>query len=910
MATTFASFSVTVAWDLAGFVGCLFAFNVLRRSQYTKKIYAPKRYVDHPKYMRPKQLPDTYFLGWVRPLFSFTEEDIIKTAGYDAAVYLRLFSFGIRLFVVLSLFNLLIVLPVNLTDERVDILERLEAGQLTKEELMEIRENDPTAVNDTQFEATDFGDAESVSYKIGSFDKLSMANIKPGSNRLWAHLLSVWFITLYTLKLLWKYHHDAMDLRIRFLATTENGAEAHTVLVTDVPGLRFGSPLDRLMRSVLFKYLPKRLRARVESSIELLFSVATQGISQVNQISTQLAQTVGDQLQQTTRRASLRKTKNRALLGNVCRRDSMNVRIAEAGTKWVNPCDVTDMDPVTWVTSQLANGARLEEIVFKQFRDVYPNGLVKCANVIYDTTTLEKLFSDYNKITEKLEDLIDHYVSKLNEGIIDVDIIKKRIVPLLEGSWAVEAFGSKPLEVDLLEYFVLKLQSLKIRMTEERFAMTQWHVPAAFVTFRSRWAQTIAATAFHHHFPTFWNAQAAPHPEELIWENLKLRGWERTVRLLAAWISFTCLCLFFIVPVTFVQGLIQMDRLERYPVIGSIVTFPLINGILKAVVPNLALKLFLAFLPSLLKHMNRAQGMISLSEIDFGVVRKYFVFQTITVFFFSFIASSLLTQIQEIRDNPSSIRDILGVAAPQSATFFISYILYTGLLEGGISFLNLVNLIQLWLMGRFAGTERAKARIWKHQTMEYGVEVPNHTLTILLGLAFSVVNPIVLPVTLAYFLAMKLTWTYNMLYIYSEEYQSGGKLWEHIFEHVIGGLVVMQSMMIGLFAIKRFPYSALLIPLPFLTLFFRILVHHLYDKPLRILSLRAAHDLDVADRQEEIEGEREEERDEMDKYRHPAFQLDWNEMQELVNDTNKLMSALKSLNGKFTKREYLPASRA
>ena len=41
----------------------------------------------------------------------------------------------------------------------------------------------------------------------------------------------------------------------------------------------------------------------------------------------------------------------------------------------------------------------------------------------------------------------------------------------------------------------------------------------------------------------------------------------------------------------------------------------------------LVLKIFLALLPALLAFMNKKQGMIAASKVDFGVVRKYFIFQ-------------------------------------------------------------------------------------------------------------------------------------------------------------------------------------------------------------------------------------------------------------------------------------------
>ena len=43
--------------------------------------------------------------------------------------------------------------------------------------------------------------------------------------------------------------------------------------------------------------------------------------------------------------------------------------------------------------------------------------------------------------------------------------------------------------------------------------------------------------------------------------------------------------------------------------------------------PSVILRIFLALLPNLLGFMSHVQGMTSLSQIDFGVMRKYFIFQ-------------------------------------------------------------------------------------------------------------------------------------------------------------------------------------------------------------------------------------------------------------------------------------------
>ena len=54
----------------------------------------------------------------------------------------------------------------------------------------------------------------------------------------------------------------------------------------------------------------------------------------------------------------------------------------------------------------------------------------------------------------------------------------------------------------------------------------------------------------------------------------------------------------------------------------------ILNSIITSILPGLALTVFLALLPMILTLLNRhVQKMISETQIDFGVVRKYFAFQ-------------------------------------------------------------------------------------------------------------------------------------------------------------------------------------------------------------------------------------------------------------------------------------------
>lgn len=163
----------------------------------------------------------------------------------------------------------------------------------------------------------------------------------------------------------------------------------------------------------------------------------------------------------------------------------------------------------------------------------------------------------------------------------------------------------------------------------------------------------------------------------------------------------------------------QIDRIVELPGIRFVADLPLVSTIVASFLPSLVLRLFLAVLPYLLAFLGMVQGFVSLSEVEFSVVKKLFTFQVttdhfslpfsepklpsvwvelshpaprvqfLTVFLTSLIAGTILSQLQQFVRNPSSIITSVGAAAPQTATFFMLYLLLTGLIAKPLQFLRI-----------------------------------------------------------------------------------------------------------------------------------------------------------------------------------------------------------------------------
>lgn len=73
-----------------------------------------------------------------------------------------------------------------------------------------------------------------------------------------------------------------------------------------------------------------------------------------------------------------------------------------------------------------------------------------------------------------------------------------------------------------------------------------------------------------------------------------------------------------------------------------------------------------------------------------------------------------------------------------------------------------------------AHTERAKARLWEEQYVDYGWEVPDACVTMLLGLVFCVIQPLMTPIALVYFLVNSCLYKYQLIYVHKPQFESGG----------------------------------------------------------------------------------------------------------------------------------------
>ncbi|VAH12552.1 unnamed protein product [Triticum turgidum subsp. durum] len=124
-------------------------------------------------------------------------------------------------------------------------------------------------------------------------------------------------------------------------------------------------------------------------------------------------------------------------------------------------------------------------------------------------------------------------------------------------------FGS---EVDAIDHCKSEIEKIGKEEAEERIKVMKDPksiMPAAFVSFRSRWGAAVCAQTQQTSNPTLWLTEWAPEPRDVYWSNLSIPFVSLTVRRLIIGVAFFFLNFFYVIPIAFVQTLANLEGIEK-----------------------------------------------------------------------------------------------------------------------------------------------------------------------------------------------------------------------------------------------------------------------------------------------------------------------------------------------------------
>ncbi|KAF3598337.1 hypothetical protein F2Q69_00036559 [Brassica cretica] len=335
--------------------------------------------------------------------------------------------------------------------------------------------------------------------------------------------------------------------------------------------------------------------------------------------------------------------------------------------------------------------------------------------------------------------------------------------------------------------------------------------PAAFVFFKTRYDALVVSEVLQSSNPMLWVTDLAPEPHDVYWRNLNIPYRQLWIRRIATLVGAVAFMFVFLIPVTFIQGLTQLQQLSHaFPFLRGILKEKFINQVITGYLPSVILILFFYAVPPLMMQLN--------------------VFSS-------------------VRDIPAQ----LARAVPTQAGFFTTYCFTSGWASLACEIMQPMALI--WNLVAKA-VSKNKDESYETLRFPYHTEIPRLLLFGLLGFTNSVIAPLILPFLLIYFFLAYLIYKNQILNVYITKYESGGQYWPIFHNTTIFSLLLTQIIALGFFGLKLSTVaSGFTIPLILLTLLFSEYCRHRFAPIFHKHPAQVLLDMDKAD---EMAGKMEE----------------------------------------------------
>ncbi|KAI8451639.1 hypothetical protein BY996DRAFT_7281872 [Phakopsora pachyrhizi] len=265
-----------------------------------------------------------------------------------------------------------------------------------------------------------------------------------------------------------------------------------------------------------------------------------------------------------------------------------------------------------------------------------------------------------------------------------------------------------------------------------------------------------------------------------------------------------------------------------------------LQDIIQGILPPILLALIFLILPVILRLIGRYSGVPRISEIELILMTRYYIFLVIHGFVVTTLSSGLTAAIPALSKDPGQAVTILSENLPKASIFFMTYMVTTSLNGAASSLLQVFDLILYYLkLSVFASTPRSVFNIcYTMSRPQFGTLFPNTTLLATLGLAYSIIAPIMSLLALFAFSLHWIVYKYLFLFVFDipPAHDTGGRFFPLAMNHLFIGLYFSQICLTGLFFLARnssddpssIPQGAIMIVLIIATFFCHILIRNSY----------------------------------------------------------------------------------
>lgn len=359
-------------------------------------------------------------------------------------------------------------------------------------------------------------------------------------------------------------------------------------------------------------------------------------------------------------------------------------------------------------------------------------------------------------------------------------------------------------------------------------------IPAAFIEFTSPSTAQAAHQVVAHHRPLQMSTRLiGVRPDEVLWPSLRMTWWERLLKRTAAMALIAVAIVFWSVPSAVIGMVSNIEFLANIPFMSWLEELPTpVLGFLQGFVPALALSLWMALVPAMIRGKLLLDSMFKLTVAGLArfsgspttvltelfVQKAYFAFQVVQVFLVTTITTAASNALLDIVEDPSSAPEFLAQNIPRASNFYISYILIQCLAAGAFGLLHLFDMLRHFILPRVSELPRTRFRVWSRMRMVYwggifpvfsnlGVigefRQPLTAFTDMVVLAYAFIAPLILIFGAAGMWFIYVVYKYNLLYVFESAVDSKGLFYPRALLHIMVGLYIAEACLAGLLGINK-----------------------------------------------------------------------------------------------------------
>lgn len=377
-------------------------------------------------------------------------------------------------------------------------------------------------------------------------------------------------------------------------------------------------------------------------------------------------------------------------------------------------------------------------------------------------------------------------------------------------------------EVDAINHLEQQLKFIDQEIIDARkkhFSAT----PTAFVTMDSVANAQMAAQAVLDPRVHYFITRLAPAPHDIKWDNACLSRKERLTKGYAVTIFIGLSSLFLIIPVSYLATLLNLKTLAKFwPSLGDFLkenkwAQNLVTGLL----PTYLFTLLNVIIPYFYEYLTSRQGLVSYSEEETSLVSKNFFYIFVNLFLVFTLAGTASNYWGYLGDT-SKIAFQLATSIKEFSLFYVDLIILQGIGMFPFKLLLAGSLIGFPFVKITAKTPRQRSELYKPPIFNFGLQLPQPILILIITLIYSVMSTKILVSGLAYFIIGFYVYKYQLIFATDHLPHSTGKVWQLIFRRVIVGLLLFHLTMAGTLAGFEggWVLSSWLFPLPLITLSF------------------------------------------------------------------------------------------